>query len=34
MAYLPNVSMIRATDGAPPAPQEACLSWASDPVNG
>src|ERR1017187_1543744 len=28
----PNVLMIRANDGAAPAPQETCLRQASDPV--
>jgi hypothetical protein len=31
---MPNVAMIRAKDGATPAPQEECLTQASDPVIG
>jgi hypothetical protein len=31
---LPNVAMIRAKDGATPAPQEECQTQASDPVSG
>jgi hypothetical protein len=31
---LPNVEVIRAKDGATPAPQEECLTQASDPVIG
>ena len=31
---LPNVELIRAKDGATPAPQEECLTQASDPVIG
>jgi hypothetical protein len=31
---LPNVEVIRAKDGATPAPQEECLTQASDPLIG
>jgi hypothetical protein len=34
IVYSPNVEVIRANEGAAPAPQEACLRQASDPVSG